>query len=148
MKEKCVEKLTKGSFTVEAACVMPIVLLAVTGVLYLCFFVHNRSWLTAAGYEAALCGSMEGIREDGKVYETVKMQSEQLGNVGFFGGQNLRIQQTTGEYIQVRYQMDTISGFGGFSWHLNAGGSSKIIRPVRWIRKVKAASEVLEGISK
>ena len=37
--------LCKGSFTIEAACVMSIVLLTVMGVIYLSFFVHNRaSW--------------------------------------------------------------------------------------------------------
>ena len=52
-------KVRKGSFTIEAACVMSLVLITVMGVLYLSFFVHNRSWLTAAAYEAALAGSME-----------------------------------------------------------------------------------------
>ncbi len=47
-------KVRKGSFTIEAACVMSLVLITVMGVLYLSFFVHNRSWLTAAAYEAAL----------------------------------------------------------------------------------------------
>ena len=51
-------KVRKGSFTIEAACVMSLVLITVMGVLYLSFFVHNRSWLTAAAYEAALAGSM------------------------------------------------------------------------------------------
>ena len=54
-------KLQKGSLTVEAACVMPVILLTLTGTLYLCFHVHNRAWLTSAAYESALCGSMEGI---------------------------------------------------------------------------------------
>ena len=144
-KSEIYRKLTRGSFTVEAAFVMPIVFLAVMGALYLCFFVHNRSWLTAAGYEAALCGSMEAVRENGKVYETAKMQSEQLADTGFFGGNHLQVQQTSGERVRVVYQMDTFFGFGGFSRKLQAGGSVKIIRPVSWIRKIKAASEILMG---
>ena len=44
-------KVRKGSFTIEAACVMSLVLITVMGVLYLSFFVHNRSWLTAAACE-------------------------------------------------------------------------------------------------
>ena len=55
------EYLRKGSFTIEAACVMSLVLLVLMGVLYLTFFVHNRAWLTAAACESALTGSMEGI---------------------------------------------------------------------------------------
>ena len=62
-------KVRKGSFTIEAACVMSLVLITVMGVLYLSFFVHNRSWLTAAAYEAALAGSIEGVQKNGQIYE-------------------------------------------------------------------------------
>ena len=50
-------QIKKGSFTIEAACVMSLVLLVLMGVLYLSFFVHNRAWLTAAACESALTGS-------------------------------------------------------------------------------------------
>ena len=63
------EKIRKGSFTIEAACVMSLVLLVLMGVLYLSFFVHNRAWLTVAACESALTGSMEGIRKDGQSQE-------------------------------------------------------------------------------
>lgn len=46
--------LCKGSFTIEAACVMSIVLLTVMGVIYLSFFVHNRAWLTAAALRSII----------------------------------------------------------------------------------------------
>ena len=65
-----VEKIKKGSFTVETACVMPLILLVLFGTIYLSFFVHNRAWLTAAAYESALSGSMEGNKKNGQVYET------------------------------------------------------------------------------
>ena len=61
-------KVRNGSFTIEAACVMSLVLITVMGVLYLSFFVHNRSWLTAAAYEAALAGSIEGVQKNGQIY--------------------------------------------------------------------------------
>ena len=135
----------RASFTLEAACVMPLVLLAVMGVIYLCFFVHNRSWLTSAAYEAALSGSMEGIREDGKVYETAQMCSENLGRTGFFGTESVSVQTNVGKSVQVTYDLDTIPGFGGFSWHLQTRGEAKIIRPVSWIRKIKAAASLVKG---
>lgn len=135
----------KGSMTVEAACVMPLILLVVMGTLYLCFFVHNRAWLTAAAYESAICGSLEGIREEGPVYETASMRSEELGSTGFFGAENLSTQTNVGKSVQVAYDLDTIASYGNLSWHLRAEGSAAIVRPVGWIRKVKAASEILEG---
>ena len=45
--------IRKGSFTIETACVMPLILLVLMGLIYLSFFVHNRAWLTAAAYESA-----------------------------------------------------------------------------------------------
>ena len=68
-------KARKGSFTIEAACVMSLVLITVMGVLYLSFFVHNRSWLTAAAYEAALAGSIEGVQKNGQIYEAASDKS-------------------------------------------------------------------------
>ena len=137
-------KVRKGSFTIEAACVMSLVLITVMGVLYLSFFVHNRSWLTAAAYEAALAGSIEGVQKNGQIYEVASAKAQELGNVGFFGAENLSYQVSDGKTVKVSYQADTIAGFGGFRWVLRTEGSSKIIRPAQWIRKVKAASEIVK----
>ena len=127
-------KVRKGSFTIEAACVMSLVLITVMGVLYLSFFVHNRSWLTAAAYEAALAGSIEGVQKNGQIYESASAKAQELGNVGFFGAENLSYQVSDGKTVKVAYQADT----------LRTEGSSKIIRPAQWIRKVKAASEIVK----
>lgn len=140
------QNITKGSFTIEAACVMPLILLVLMGCLYLCFFVHNRAWLTAAAYESALAGSMEGVKEDGKVYETVQMRSRELGNIGFFGAENLTSGTNAGKTVNVSYSFDTIAGYGGFRWHFKAIGSSAVVCPVKWIRTIKAASETISMI--
>ena len=58
------KKLKKGSFTLEAALLMPLLLMVIMSMLYLDFFVHNRAWLTAAAYEAAVSGSMEGYKKE------------------------------------------------------------------------------------
>ena len=91
------EYLRKGSFTIEAACVMSLVLLVLMGVLYLTFFVHNRAWLTAAACESALTGSIEGIRKDGQAEQAAEIRCRELGNVGFFGAENLTGQVQSGK---------------------------------------------------
>ena len=58
--------IRKGSFTIETACVMPLILLVLMGLIYLSFFVHNRAWLTAAAYESAVSGSWKGLRKTEK----------------------------------------------------------------------------------
>ena len=97
-------KVRKGSFTIEAACVMSLVLITVMGVLYLSFFVHNRSWLTAAAYEAALAGSIEGVQKNGQIYEAASAKAQELGNVGFFGAENLSYQVSDGKKVKVSYR--------------------------------------------
>ena len=140
--------LCKGSFTIEAACVMSIVLLTVMGVIYLSFFVHNRAWLTAAACEASLSGSMEAVRQDGQAQAAAEIRGEELGNVGFFGAENLRCHVNAGKKkVSVTYEADTIAGFGGFKWTLKTEGNSKVIRPVKWIRRLKAAKEAI-GITR
>lgn len=137
--------IKRGSFTIETACVMPIILFALMGILYLFFFVHNRAWLTAAAYESAVSGSMEGIKRDGPVYEAARVKSQALGSLGFFGAENISTQTEAGKKVVVTYDLDTIGEYTGLSWHLLVKGESKVIRPVGWVRKVQAASELLEG---
>lgn len=133
----------RGSFTIETACVMPLILLVLMGSLYLNFYVHNRGWLTSAAYEAALTGSMEAVKENGKVYENALVKGKELGNTGFFGAENLTMQVNTGSKVSVIYDLDTVVPFAGLKWHLRAEGTSKVIDPVTRIRKLKATAEIV-----
>ena len=125
------------------ACVMPLILLVLMGLIYLSFFVHNRAWLTAAAYESAVSGSMEGIKKNGEIYDTARMRSEELGSIGFFGAENLGTQTNVGKEVQVTYDLDTISSYGNLSWHLRTEGKSAVINPVKHIRRLRAAQAVL-----
>lgn len=138
--------VNKGSLTVETACVMPLILLVLMGLIYLSFFVHNRAWLTAAAYESAVSGSMEGVRKNGQIYDAARMKSEELGSIGFFGAENLNTQTNVGKEVQVTYDLDTISSYGNLSWHLRTEGTSAIINPVKHIRKIRAAAAVLKEV--
>ena len=95
------KKLKKGSFTIEAALLMPLILMVLMGLLYLDFFVHNRAWLTSAAYEAAVSGSMEGYKKDGDIYEKADIQGRMLGSTGLPGGENLSMQTSAGKTVQV-----------------------------------------------
>lgn len=135
--------IRKGSFTIETACVMPLILLVLMGLIYLSFFVHNRAWLTAAAYESAVSGSMEGIKKNGEIYDIARMRSEELGSIGFFGAENLGTQTNVGKEVQVTYDLDTISSYGNLGWHLRTEGKSAVINPVKHIRRLRAAQAVL-----
>lgn len=143
LKMECKRKIRKGSFTIEAACVISLILVVLMGTLYLNFFVHNRTWLTAAAYEAALTGSMEAVKENGKAYENALAKGRELGNTGFFGAEDLSMQVNAGTGINVIYDVDTIIPFVGWKWHLRAEGTAKVIDPVSRIRKIRAAAELV-----
>ena len=130
-------------FLLTGCCVMPLILLVLMGLIYLSFFVHNRAWLTAAAYESAVSGSMEGIKKNGEIYDTARMRSEELGSIGFFGAENLGTQTNVGKEVQVTYDLDTISSYGNLSWHLRTEGKSAVINPVKHIRRLRAAQAVL-----
>ena len=136
-------KIKKGSFTIEAALLMPLVLMILIGVLYLDFFVHDRAYLTAAAYEAAVSGSMEGDKKKGNIYEKADIQGRMLGGIGLLGGKNLSMQTNAGKTVKVTYRLEVPAGFLGQKWKLEVSGKAKPLRPVGWIRKVKGTVDML-----
>lgn len=140
------KRIKRGSFTVEAALLMPVIFLVLMGLLYLNFFVHNRAWLTAAAYEAAVSGSMEGYSKNGNIYEKTDIQGRILGSTGLPGGENLSMQTRTGKNVQVTYQMEIPAGFLGMKWKIKATGKAVPLRPVGWIRKVKSVRDTVEEV--
>ena len=98
-------KIKKGSFTIEAALLMPLVLMILIGVLYLDFFVHDRAYLTAAAYEAAVSGSMEGYKKKGNIYEKADIQAR--GKAGF-GSEPLTTKYCPGRTRRLRESPPTL----------------------------------------
>lgn len=147
MKTEKYKQLKKGSMTVEIAALMPLILLVIFGSIYLFFFVHNRAWLSAAACEAALSGSMEAVKTNGQVYETAQMRCEELQNTGFFGAENLTGEVTAGKHqVTVVYDYDTVSSYGDLNWHQHVEETSQVILPVKRIRQMKAAAELIHAL--
>ena len=51
--------LKRATFTVEAALIMPVVLMVILSVLYLCMHVHNRNYLKAYAIEQSISGHVQ-----------------------------------------------------------------------------------------
>ena len=94
-----------------------------------------------------------GVRTDGcadtcaNAYVDKRARGVQIsmwGSAGFFGAENLSTQTNVGKEVQVTYDLDTISSYGNFNWHLRTEGKSAIIDPVKHIRKMRAAAAVLK----
>ena len=50
-------RLAKGSVTVEASVIFPMIVIVTAALLILTFYVHNRCWYTNAALESALLGN-------------------------------------------------------------------------------------------
>lgn len=111
------------------------------------FFVHDRAYLTAAAYEAAVSGSMEGYKKKGNIYEKADIQGRMLGDIGLPGGENLSMQTNAGKTVKVTYRLEVPAGFLGQKWKLEVSGKAKPLRPVGWIRKVKGTVDMLEEVT-
>lgn len=48
--------LKRAAFTVEAALIMPVILMVILSVLYLCMHVHNRNYLISYAVEQSISG--------------------------------------------------------------------------------------------
>ena len=134
-------RIKAGSLTVELSLIFPVVLLSVFSCLYLCFYVHNRAFLTAAAYESAVCGSIAGVKETGTPYETARERSILLGSTGFFGAEDLHTYTLagteSGDPITVFYEMDSAFDYFVRRRHLRTEGSAEIIRPAADIRDAR-----------
>ncbi|MBQ9064067.1 MAG: pilus assembly protein [Blautia sp.] len=130
--------ISKASFTVEAACIMPVVLMVTFSCLYLCFYVHNRTFLTAAANEASVCGSIEACRENGEAAAAARERCIQLGNTGFFGAENLHCfieaGDEPGSRIRVVYELDSVFRPFGIRWNMHTEGTAYAFCPSYEIR--------------
>ena len=122
--------------TVEAACLVPFVLVILLVMIYLCFYIHNRSWLTAAAHEAALSGSMEANSGTDQLYEHAWEKAELLGNTGFFGAEDVALSVVCQGEVRVSYQVRTKSMLG-YGDRLSAEGSAQVVRPLEELRRAR-----------
>ena len=51
--------LKRAAFTVEAALIMPVILMVILSVLYLCMHVHNRNYLISYAVEQSISGHVQ-----------------------------------------------------------------------------------------
>ncbi|MGI6069554.1 MAG: TadE/TadG family type IV pilus assembly protein [Blautia sp.] len=141
--------LWKGSFTVELALLMPLILLVVLGILSLSFFMHHKVWLTAAAYESAGMGASLEERQETAGVTAAKLRAEERYRDYFEcdPGTNLKVSKN-GEILQVCYTGKVQSVYGGLLWRIEAKGKCRIWRPAAFIRKVRLAEKAgsaLEG---
>ncbi|MEY8427419.1 TadE family protein [Lachnospiraceae bacterium 46-15] len=77
----------KGSYTVEAALLMALIIPLFAGIIYLGFYLHNGAAMQNAAYELAALGSLHYGEKDGE--EIVKERKREIVSQAFLGIQGI-----------------------------------------------------------
>lgn len=129
---------SRGSLTVEMAGLMPAILLVVFGVISLCFYVHNKCFLTAGAYEAALSGTLEEHRPEGEALEAARRRAQERGDLPLLGMEQDRMQvsEKSGK-LKVSYRGAVPVLYGGLRLEFQVEGSSRNLKPEENILRSK-----------
>ncbi len=93
----------KGSYTVEASFLLPMILTVIVLIIYLSFFLHDRAVLQSAAYTAALRGSQMISGE--KVFSEVEKSAKQLIDDRLIGTDEvLTTIDVSGDDVKVSYK--------------------------------------------
>ena len=116
----------RGSLTVEAALIMPVIFLAVFMSLYLTIHIHNRVWVGAYAAEQAVSGH---IQPDPELLFAGKMTSER---------------SESGSARSVLISGETVYFTGQVLWSTDASARYEICRPLPYLWKIKAAKRLTD----
>lgn len=77
MKNKNNKNMLKGSITIEASIIMPIIIIIVALLVYLSFFLYNRCIITQMTYISALRGSLSE-ENLARVEQSIQIEEKEL----------------------------------------------------------------------
>lgn len=136
----------KGSYTVEAALLMGIILSVLVSVIYIGFWYHDKSFLQSAAYEAACVASLRKDEDSYKIGEA----AQSLTKGRMLGTGKLQIQTNDGkEKASVIYQGSfripgmIVSFFSGGKLGIKESCSLSVERPSKKIQKIRGALKVV-----
>ncbi len=143
----------KGSYTIEASFLMPMILTVIVMIIYLTFFLHDRTIMYSAAYTAAMRGSQLNSGED--VYTQVEESGKKLIENRLLATRDVTTDVTVQkDRIKVSYTgtMKIPAGTllcrylinGRDSLEINASAQADCVNPVSLVRKIR----IVEGYSK
>lgn len=146
-------KVLKGSYTIEASFLLPMILTVIVVIIYLGFYLHDRAVLNCAAYTSALRGSQMINGED--IYSEVEKCTHKLIENRLIGTDEPQVEiLLEGDDITVNYIGKLIIPVGSLisSYLTNeqneilvkATGTAKMQNAVGFIRKCR----IISGIGK
>lgn len=127
--------------TVEASLLIPMAVMAAGIMISLSIFVYQRCWLTQAGCETVLAGSTQGILKERSGTEKAKERWNVLEKECYpYPKEFSSSVEGSTERVQMKIAGST-PVWGRKEFHMEIAVSQKIVRPVKFIRKVAALKE-------
>lgn len=126
----------KASFTVETACMFPVLMLIFVSAVYLAFFFHDKNILQSASAETVSLGSermrlLEPLKEE----ELEKYFRERVrGKLLYFSGASADV-SCTEKYVEIKAKAV------GVRMHIQTGAKMKITVPEEQLRIIKNLKE-------
>lgn len=143
------ESMRRGSYTVEAALLMGILIPLLAAVIYMGFFLHDRAFLQAAAAEAAVGASLAADENTGQSAGA----AQRLAAGRMLGVRNLSGNLLAGEKeAQVFYEGDflipglIVRFFGKGSIQIRTQAALGIERPSKRIQKIRSAVKIIDVI--
>lgn len=131
----------RGMLTVEASLLIPLAVLSVGIMISLSIFSYQRCWYTQAGCETVLAGSTQGVLKNSSGREQAEARWNVLQKECYPRPQQFSSAIGGGtEHIQAEISGVTpVWGRNGI--HMEISVSQKVVRPVKFIRKIAALAE-------
>lgn len=130
-------------FTVEAALILPIVLLFMTVMIFMAFYSYDRCIIEQSAYEAALRGAGAGIEDAQEAYNTAMLAAGRLTDERLFAITDFAYDvSVTADSVTVTYggriNMPFLAWLGEYTddldFSISASGEAKRIRQAQEIR--------------
>lgn len=136
---RSVFKRVGAYFTVEAAMIMPVVLMLLAFIFHLTFYMYNRCVVSQDTYLLAFRGSLccDSEKEEVQQY-VVNMSNKQYGNK-YIGVKNFHSQVTA---KQKTVSVEVFSNMNLTNWSFEAKAEAERICPVACIRKWRLLKKV------
>ena len=134
----------KGSYTIEATFIMIFITAVLVFIIYLAFYVHDRTIFVKCAYIAALRASQTETIGEKSIEQTARENAELLPKGKLLGKWELQVQTwVVKEEVYVRYvgKMQLPKGLltdqflQEYSWKFSAEEEARIINEVLYIRE-------------
>lgn len=137
--EKSFYKRVGAYFTVEAAMIMPVVLMLIAFMIHLTFYMYNRCVVSQDAYILAFRGSLHCDKEKEEIQQhIVKISDEQYGNK-YIGVRSFCDQVTTESKAVM---VEVFGNMNLTNWSFEAKAEATRICPVACIRKWRLLKKV------